>query len=301
VPSRHVPGEPGGLCFPPCPEGTKSDGAFLCYKQYPDFEANGLAHTLTNITKRIVTNTGTPVTECSPDQEKDGALCYNRCAPGYDGIGPVCWAHTTDVGAGTLPSLRGCDAGQRDDGTSCWEDWSCRTYECGRLLGAFGEDWGPKYCSDCGGCGCIKATAFDRQTCPDGMEKVDGLCYNRCPDGSSRVPGMPYLCRVNGEISYPRDAGSPLKCPAGKTEDSAGLCYDTAPDGYEKQTLGLLSQKCPAGATDMGVGCVRESSSRAGALALITEVRKMKRPPPPEPPPEEGKVVFTELAVAPKS
>jgi hypothetical protein len=24
---------PGGLCFPPCPAGMNSDGAFLCYRQ----------------------------------------------------------------------------------------------------------------------------------------------------------------------------------------------------------------------------------------------------------------------------
>jgi hypothetical protein len=110
-----------------------------------------------------MTNTGTPATECGSDQELNGALCYNRCIPGYNGVGPVCWANLTDVGAGTFPEKRGCASGQRDDGTSCWEDWACNTWECDRLRGVFGEDWGPKYCTSCGGCGCIKANLFDRQ------------------------------------------------------------------------------------------------------------------------------------------
>lgn len=32
----------------------------------------------------------TPLT-CGSDEEQDGALCYPRCKPGFNGVGPACW------------------------------------------------------------------------------------------------------------------------------------------------------------------------------------------------------------------
>ncbi|GIL87782.1 hypothetical protein Vretifemale_15825 [Volvox reticuliferus] len=29
---------------------------------------------------------------CSGDQDYDAGLCYTKCRPGYNGVGPVCWA-----------------------------------------------------------------------------------------------------------------------------------------------------------------------------------------------------------------
>jgi hypothetical protein len=207
----------GGLCYKPCRPGFESDGAAMCYKQYPEFEGNGLLHTLTNITKKVLTNTGTPPTDCGGG-DYDAGLCYAPCRAGYVGRGPVCWADVEDVGAGTMPKLF-------------------------------------------------------RKECYDGREYIDGLCYANCPPGKERVPGMPYLCRAVGEVSYTRSAGTVPKCSAGKTEDSAGLCYDAAPAGFEKQSLGLVSQVCPPGSTDFGVGCLRESYAREGKFPFVAEIR----------------------------
>jgi hypothetical protein len=73
---------------------------------------------------------------------------------------------------------------------------------------------------------------------------------------------MPYMCTA----SYTKDSKvlppRPSKCPADKVE-IAGLCYKKdIPTGYIRKLLGTLDQVCPAGSTDFGVGCTRESKWR---------------------------------------
>ena len=255
----------GGLCYSPCRDGYKSDNATMCYKQYGDAWENktGIeAPTITSITKHILTNTGVPYSKCADGMEQDGLLCYEPCKAGYTGVGPVCWANVTTIGngVGTIPQKGSCDNGQRDDGTSCWEDWKAH---CRLTFLSLVDD------SCFSGCGCIKKTLFDRQYCGDNQELNGALCCDKCPEGMERVPGMPNQCRTIGDISYTRGVGDCMKCAENQTEDSAGLCYAQAPEGYEKQSLGLLSQKCPEGSTDFGVGCMRESYNRgAGQIGL---------------------------------
>lgn len=249
----------GGLCYPPCKEGFKSDGATICWKQYGDYWENKgfpAAPTITSITKTVLTNTGVPYSRCPEGMEQDGALCYPKCREGYDGVGPVCWARIHhNEWVGRIPDKKGCYDFQvaegwkrsRDDGTSCWEDWG----------------W------SFDGCGCIKKALWDRQYCADGGDLIAGLCYSKCPEGMEHMPGAPYSCRTIGEISYGRTAGVPMICGEGQTEDSLGLCYNQPPPGFEKTTLGLMADKCPDGTTDFGVGCSRESYNRGvGKIGL---------------------------------
>ena len=256
----------GGLCYSPCKENFKSDGATLCYKQYGDYWENKgfpAQATLTSITKTILTNTGVPYSECGEGLEKDGALCYEPCRPGYVGVGPVCWARIDTVGngVGNIPDKGGCDGGQRDDGTSCWEDWKAHC----RLTGLSLVDDSCFY-----GCGCIKKTLFDRQYCSNpNQEKIGALCYDKCPPGMSHPPGMPNQCRTDGELSYGRGAGNVMKCGKGQSEDSLGLCYNDPPSGFRKSTLGMMEDILPEGTIDFGVGGMRESYNRgAGKVGL---------------------------------
>ena len=46
---------------------------------------------------------GTIPTECNGD--KDAGLCYDKCAEGYYGVGPVCWRY--------------CPSGWTDNGIGC--------------------------------------------------------------------------------------------------------------------------------------------------------------------------------------
>jgi len=99
--------------------------------------------------------------------------------------------NTVNVGIGVPLQFEGCRDGFRNDGLTCFKDGGIRTYECGRLRGAFGEDWGPKLCTDTW----APESYSQKLVCKGGRQNVDSLCYQQCPSGSSRVPGMPYLCR----------------------------------------------------------------------------------------------------------
>ena len=99
--------------------------------------------------------------------------------------------NTVEVGIGLPLQPEGCRPGFRNDGLTCMKDGGIRTYECGRLKGAFGEDWGPKLCTDTW----APESYSQKLECKDGRQNVDSLCYAPCPPGSGRVPGMPYLCR----------------------------------------------------------------------------------------------------------
>ena len=275
----------GGLCYKPCAAGFKSDAGapYNCYKQYPDFEGNGMLHTFLNMTKKMITEMGSIPGGCPAGMVGDAGLCYTPCEAGYKGIGPVCWADTHKVNTvGRIPDKGGCPGGMRDDGTSCWDDLKttgggCRggnTYECGRLRGVFGEDWGPEWCTapiQCDpvvttGSGTIKMTLFQRQSCGANEDLIDGLCYNKCPVGTDHVPGAPYDCRTRGDLSKTRPVGTPMVCTGGDEQDGA-LCYKPKP-GY-RLLAGTFAQNCPAGSMDIGVACERENYNRgAGMIPL---------------------------------
>lgn len=245
-----------GFCYKPCNPSFRSDGATICWKDYPTFENNGQLHTITSITKKITLNTGKPLSTCDPSQEKNGLLCYPKCKTGMNGVGPVCWANLQDVGIGTPVQLEDCPAGWSNDGLTCREPISC----------AQGLDFFKHGCSG----GRVVGRLNNGGTCPSDRERIDGLCYKRCPAGMSHVPGMPYLCRANGvPVSEGRGAGTPMKCASGEKE-IAGLCYNNCPSGSVMQSLGLCSQTCPSGSNDFGVGCTRESYNRGAGRPKIT-------------------------------
>ena len=224
-----------GLCYKPCDAGFKSDAGapYNCYKQYPEWEANGMLHTFLNLTKRMETVVGTPMSECPAGTERNGALCYPTCKAGYNEVLDRCWANITKVNTvGRMPDKRLCAVGEHDDGTSCHRvtgracaDDCSKGWDTCRRRGAFGECVGGcrESCSPV--LGGITTTLFQRQTCGADEDKIDGLCYKKCPAGMEHVPGAPYDCRTVGDISYSRGSGEPLKCPAGKVQDGA-LCYE---------------------------------------------------------------------------
>jgi hypothetical protein len=272
----------GGLCYPACKPGFKSDGAIMCYKQYPDFENNGMGHTITSITKKILLDTGKIPDSCGDDEEKSGLLCYEKapdgwhnilgmlhqtCPPGFTDTGTRCEL-VKDVGVGRIPPLNPCENGLRDDGTSCWEDWrglgggdckggNCNTWWdgcCSR--GLFNECYGcarthcePITCSpvvDKGGCGCIKQTAFDRQKTEAWEEKIAGLNYNKCEEGWYRVPGAPTLCSKSFDKQPARIlAPRGAKCP--KKAPPAGVNPTPGAEERDTEIAGLCYSAIPSG------------------------------------------------------
>ena len=140
---------------------------------------------------------GTRVLSISPDTcpldtpVLDAGLCYQECEEGYNGVGPVCWAKSKNVGIGTIPALEW----YQEEVTS-WGSIGCTG---GRSFRFKGYD-------DCYRFNVWKA----RQVCYDGREIKDALCYNKCPkDLPDRIPGMPYLCaKITRGLAYGRGVGT---------------------------------------------------------------------------------------------
>lgn len=145
----------------------------------------------------------TPDTCSSTKSDLDAGLCYEPCESGYHGVGPVCWADSTNVGIGKVMELKSCS----DSGFNNWDDWGLlcwnpiRTVDC-KFRGLFGECWP----------GLVGGELGAKQlTCDNygDREEVDALCYKRCPENLPRhVPGMPYLCfKGTRGLSYGRGVG----------------------------------------------------------------------------------------------
>ena len=92
-----------GLCYTRCKDGFKTAGIapYMCYKQYPEFENNGMMHTFLNLTKSSKTVVGRGVDVCKGTRsDKDAGLCYEPCKKGMKGVGPMCWNDVYGVGIG---------------------------------------------------------------------------------------------------------------------------------------------------------------------------------------------------------
>jgi hypothetical protein len=164
-------------------------------------------------------------------------MCRNNCRDGYNDVGGVCWINdaTYSVGVGRKPDKASCDAGQRDDGTSCWEDLKCNTYwdKCS-WKGIGGMCVGGVKTS-CNGCGCIKQTVTDRYRCNNDEELKGALCYPKCKAGYHK--STVNICQKDGDLSYVPDSfkstyvpqsiplpSTPATCPSDR-DTIDGLCY----------------------------------------------------------------------------
>ncbi|KAI7842460.1 hypothetical protein COHA_003816 [Chlorella ohadii] len=90
-------------CCGNCPSGYRDDGC-TCHRTMHTFAKDS-----------YIRGTGVPM-GCGSNEEKNGALCYPRCRPGYNGNGPVCWSsgapapgwqRCNDIGWG--PDREACD------------------------------------------------------------------------------------------------------------------------------------------------------------------------------------------------
>lgn len=179
---------------------------------------------------------------CEANEDEDGGLCYPKCDAGYGGIGPVCWANKTDVGAGVLKdcpagwtntgltcnepiktSINPCPSGSHDVAGTCWGT-------CENCVGGCGGDCGAWRCCGCSWksrTDCVKVSIGDRGIkttggtvkgraagsdlpCPSSApNEIGGLCYKSCPGATpNRVPGMPYLCSAATRVGDGRGGTS---------------------------------------------------------------------------------------------
>ena len=253
---KEAPDESGGLCYKPCDPGFKSDGAIMCYKQYPEFESNGMGHTITSITKKILMDTGRVPSACGDDEDKVGLLCYEKapenwinvagtiwqtCPSGFTDTGIRC-ENNQDVGAGRLPALSDCPAGWTNDGLTCrepitmsscpggWKDdgLTCREeIRCDPVRwdgccsrGLFGECYGCARGGDCHG-GAVKA-----KTLSGG--KIETRFLKGPGDYEERIDGLNYNKCPDG---FSRVPGMPYLCTKSFTKQS--------------RVLGPRPMKCP--------------------------------------------------------
>jgi len=193
---------------------------------------------------RITTTTGrgvgVPVSSCDQygsNYERDGGLCYPKCASGYTGVGPLC--------------LTNCPSGFRNDGLFC-----AKPNAYGRGGGSnFGLGSCPRGRERNGLlCYPICRTNFHATGCC--------ICSPDCPSGMTDI-GV--SCQKG---SYNRGVGRPLKCPSGSDYD-AGLCYRPCPTGANG--VGPL---CYAECTDdqpyrLGIWCYHSENERNQILGAI--------------------------------
>jgi len=244
-----------GLCYDKCKDGFKSDGATFCYKEYPEFQNNGMGHTVTSVTKKIVTNTGRPLSYCDPNsKEKGGALCYPKCKDGFSSDGatqcyknpPPNWPGTTTlthlqhktIYSGPGKPLTHCNPDQDKGGALCYP--KCRD----------------GYKSD--------GVAICYGTCPAGSVDVGALCRDGCRAGYHDVAGVCWEDTPAGSV----DVGALIRdgCRAG-FRDVAGVCWGSCPGGWNddgatcRENIGW-NGCCNKGAYGECLGCATGGTVR---------------------------------------
>jgi hypothetical protein len=163
-----------------------------------------------SVAGREIVNVGIFGEETCPrlKPELDAGLCYERCKPGYKGVGPVCWAETESIGVGTPVGLEPCPQGWVTAGLICRNPIVCDPINTNGT-------WMPWKWTG-GGCrgGEVKGRLNNGGVCPgpgpsNHTDKIDGLCYKKCENKNKpeHLKGMPYLCYAGGPLSYGRGVG----------------------------------------------------------------------------------------------
>ena len=241
----QAPKQPeAGLCYDKCKDGFKSDGATFCYKEYPDFQNNGMGHTVTSVTKKIATNTGRPLSYCDPNsKEKGGALCYPKCKDGFSSDGatqcyknpPPNWPGSTTIAhlqhktiySGPGKPLTSCNPDQDKGGALCYP--KCRD--------GFKSD-GVAMCYGNCPANTVDVGALCRDNCREGYHDVAGVCWENTPPGKVNVGALI------------RDG-----CRDG-FRDVAGVCWENTPAG-SVDVGALIREGCRGGYRDVAGVCWR--------------------------------------------
>jgi hypothetical protein len=279
-----------GLCYPKAKDGYNC-ALTTCAKNCPDNTTDAGLFCTKNTTNRGV---GTIPDQCSPDQEKQGLLCYPKAKDGYnctlstcfkqcpDGMaeaGISCTKKSYGRGAGTTPNQ--CPSGQEKNGALCYD--TCKA----DYTGVANLCWSncPTGYTDAG------ATCFrpaDTIT-KDRYKRTDvGRIpnYSSCPSGYTTYP---LTCTTTPSCSTQWDncswktlwgscvGGLSTVCVPINTinrtpscnsneEMIGGLCYPKCQPGYTSSAGDILyctKQGCPTGYSDTGLTCYRAPDSKS--------------------------------------
>jgi hypothetical protein len=78
----------GAIVYPKCRANFHAVGCCVCSPDCP----SGMPDIGVSCTKKSYgRGAGVPIHACADNMDKDGALCYPKCKPGFHGVGPVCW------------------------------------------------------------------------------------------------------------------------------------------------------------------------------------------------------------------
>jgi hypothetical protein len=239
-----------GLCYPKCTdkfgaEYTDSNGMTLCLKKCPA----GMDTLPLTCQRQPQTKTSASAQKSCPagwSQSIAGpaGMCQQDCSDGYKKYGGLCYHPNVDTSKlSRIPDKGPCNAGDRDDGTSCFSplktSWDSCAYtikgckQWGKLtkLSLFNDtckSWGD-VCQ--GGAkttgGTIVKTLMQRQSCPAGYSgPTGGFCY---------------------AVSKPAPASKPIievgQCnDASKPEGAGGMCYQKCSDfgpSFKRSAVGM--------------------------------------------------------------
>ena len=191
---------------------------------------------------------GKPISACHSNKEKIGALCYNKCPPGFKR-------------QGTFDCQQECLPGWKDDGLFC------RLPEYGRGAGypwKFGDplnDHGMyRRCEhDWGKGNCEKYGAIVYPKCKAGYHNV-GCCICRPNNPNCKALGYetPRI-GISCPVKMIRGDPTPLVCRSGLEEDAA-LCYPPCRTGF-KGIGPVCWQVCDSGETNCGAACAKDAAT----------------------------------------
>ena len=288
--SQSVAG-PGGMCMKDCTGGQKKHLG-LCYDPAVDTNLLVKGYSYKGCPDGFRTD---PVT-CQKDVQirrvdgvqkscpagwsqtiaGPGGMCQQNCSDGYKKYGLTCYHPNVDTSKlSRIPDKGACNAGDRDDGTSCFSPikWNSCAYTvkgCKRwgkltrasLFNDHCKEWG-NVCQGGVSGGAIVKTLMQRQSCPAGYTgPTGGFCY--------AVSKPPPASKPLTEVGQCNDPGKP--------NGDAGMCYQNCPSGFKKSGPGecrmdaqtIAREKfCPAGYKDTAGMCYAVSSPPPDSKPLL--------------------------------
>ena len=188
---------------------------------------------------------GTLPSQCLPEKEQIGLLCYSGCPAGMYRFGFDCHASCPD-GFRDEGLFCRIDAYGRGAGYAAWDlGWCESDHGQGNC-----EWWGALYYPKC-------SPGFHNSACcictPDDIDCNSLPWMSEVPDGAS--------CAKQIMIGDP----TPLDCPSGQ-DNSGGLCYNPCEAGYSG-----IGPVCwgttPEGLVDCGMGAAEDSEKCAEVIS----------------------------------
>ena len=245
-----------------CPTGFRDDG-LTCFKPAPVTRGAGYPWKLGD----TVGSLDEARARCARDNpqgcEKNGEIIYPKCPSGFQAFGsnicsPIC---PTGMSDGGIFCAKLAESGTSSSSTTSTTSLTSYTRPVGT----------PLVCPS----GKVQSGALCYDACSAGYTLVAGVCWQQCP---ASYPDAGATC--GKPAAYGRGAGYPWKLgdTVGSLDEARARCRASNPQGCEKngqiiyprcregyRAIGsnICSPVCPAGMTDAGAFCSKQTQTRA--------------------------------------